>query len=328
MGKQEGFKKETAGSLMTSEVPVVKDTDNAHDARVLIRQRTFDDSDIIYVVSGKGEFVGSIPILKLFKADKQEVVGDFVSKPPFVANPHTDQEKVVVEAVKNDVQDVPVVDSENHFLGAVTAHHLIDILHEEHLEDFLRFTGIRGRGSHIINLFKLGVIQVVWARLPWLLVGLGVGFGVTLLTSGFETSLRQNITLVFFIPVMAYMSDAIGTQSETIFIRSITLFKLNLFMYYVREFVIGGIIGLVMGFATGLFAYFLSGGSFAVALVVGISLALSMTVATMLACTTPLFLKLLGKDPAIGSGPFTTAIQDFISLLIYFSIATLVLQNV
>lgn len=327
MAEKSTYKKETAGSLMTSKVPVAKLSDTVHDVRFLIKEKTYDDSDIIYIINEKDEFVGSIPISSIVRADKNEAVKDFVKKSPFVASDHTDQEKVVIEAIKNDVQDVPVIDHQNHFLGAVTAHHLIDVLHSEHLEDFLRFTGIRGRGSHIINLFKLGILQVVWARLPWLVIGLFVGLAATFLTSSFETSLKQTIALVYFIPVMAYMSDAIGTQSETIFIRSITVFKLNLWTYFLREFLIGGFIGSVIGLITGVFGYVLS-GSIAVGIVVGISLWLSMTIATMLACATPLVLRLLGKDPAVGSGPFSTAIQDFISLLIYFTIATVVLQNV
>lgn len=327
MKEEKAFKKETAGNLMTSKVPVVAVSNTVHDVRMLIKEKTFDDSDIIYVISETGELVGSIPISKIVKADKEEVIKDFVSKPPFVANAHTDQEKVVIEAIKNDVQDVPVVDHENHFLGAVTAHHLIDILHEEHLEDFLRSTGIRGRGKRITELITVGVHEVVLARVPWLITGLSIGIGITLLASFFETSLRENITLVFFMPVITYMSAAIGTQSETIFIRAITLLKLRILNYILRELMIGFIIGIVVGIITGFVGYILS-SSESVGIVIGVSLVISMTFAPVLAIITPLILKALGRDPAVGSGPFSTAIQDFISLLIYFSIATIVLQNV
>lgn len=327
MAEKSAYKKETAGSLMTSKVPVAKLSDTVHDVRLLIKEKTYDDSDIIYIINEKDEFVGSIPISSIVRADKNVEVKDFVKKTPFVASDHTDQEKVVIEAIKNDVQDVPVVDHQNHFLGAVTAHHLIDVLHSEHLEDSLRFTGIRGRGKRITELITIDFREVIGARLPWLIIGLSIGFSITILTHFFETSLRDNITLISFIPVITYMSAAIGIQSETIFIRAVTFLKINILNYIARELLIGLFIGTIVGLISGIFGYFLS-SSLPVGIVIGVSLATSMSFATVLAISTPLLLKSMGRDPAVGSGPFSTAIQDFISLLIYFTIATVVLQNV
>lgn len=166
--------------------------------------------------------------------------------------------------------------------------------------------------------------DLIRLRLPWLIVGLLGGAIASIIVSRFELSLRENVSLAFFIPIVAYMSDAIGTQTETIFIRALTDLKFNIPRYITRELIIGATMGSVIGVVAGVFAYILS-GSPAVGQVVGISLFLSMTIATALACITPVVLKKLKNDPAVGSGPFTTAMQDVVSLIIYFIVATLIL---
>lgn len=166
--------------------------------------------------------------------------------------------------------------------------------------------------------------DLILIRLPWLLVGLVGGLMASVIVSRFENSLRENIALAFFIPVIAYMSDAVGTQTETIFIRALTNLRFSISKYVFREFWVGAFMGSIMGILTGFFAYFLS-GTFRVGLVVGFSLFIAMTLATSLACITPLVLRALKKDPAVGSGPFTTALQDVVSLTIYFLIVLAVL---
>lgn len=185
------------------------------------------------------------------------------------------------------------------------------------------------RLGHHDSLMKAELVtarfwDLIKIRLPWLVVGLLGGLMASIIVSRFETSLRENIALAFFIPVVAYMSDAIGTQTETILIRALTNLQFNIASYIWRELFVGAVIGSILGVVAGMFAYFLSASS-DVAFIVGLSLFLSMTVAAVLACATPLVLRSLGKDPAVGSGPFTTAIQDVVSLTIYFTVAVLLL---
>ena len=184
--------------------------------------------------------------------------------------------------------------------------------------------------SHHDSLMKAELVtarffDLISIRLPWLVIGLVGGLLASVVVSRFELPLRENISLAFFIPVIAYMSDAIGTQTETIFIRALTNLKFNIFRYIVRELIVGAVIGSVMGIATGIFAYILS-GTVKIGIVVGLSLFLAMTIATVLACITPIILRFFGKDPAVGSGPFTTAVQDVASLTIYLTIAVIVLK--
>ena len=183
--------------------------------------------------------------------------------------------------------------------------------------------------THHDSLMKAELVtarfwDLIAIRVPWLVVGLFGGLLASLVVSRFELTLQQTLSLAFFMPVIAYMSDAIGTQTETIFIRALTNLKFNIANYISREIVVGAVTGSIMGIITGIFASLLASSS-TVGLVVGFSLFLSMSVATGLACVTPLILRFFGKDPAVGAGPFTTAVQDVVSLTIYFLVATLLL---
>lgn len=184
--------------------------------------------------------------------------------------------------------------------------------------------------SHHDSLMKAELVSarftdIIKIRFPWLVVGLIGALIASFIVSRFELSLRENIALSFFIPVIAYMSDSIGNQTETILIRALGNLKFNVGAYVLREMGIGILLGLLFGVISVVFSYIVS-LSINVSLVVGISLCLSMAVAAALACLTPILLNWLGKDPAVGSGPFSTALQDITSLTIYFSVASIILQ--
>ncbi len=176
-----------------------------------------------------------------------------------------------------------------------------------------------------VELVNARFIDLIKLRFPWLVIGLTGGLMASFVISRFELSLRENISLAFFISVIAYMSDAMGTQTETVFIRAITDLKFNITKYIIREVMIGLTLGGMFGILAWIASSFIA-DSFKIGMVVGVSLFLSMTIASLLGCLTPILLKYFKQDPAVGSGPFTTAIQDLVSLTIYFTIATIVLH--
>ncbi len=168
---------------------------------------------------------------------------------------------------------------------------------------------------------------LVRLRLPWLLVGLGVGAIITLVVSQFEKVLANQVSLAFFIPIIVYMSDAVGTQTETIYIRNLSRHreKIKLSVYLIKELLLGLIIGSASGLLLGLFAMIWL-DSPTIALTVGLAMLGSITTAALLALLIPTLLQRFKKvDPAVGAGPFTTAIQDLVSLVIYFAIASVII---
>ena len=158
-------------------------------------------------------------------------------------------------------------------------------------------------------------------RLPWLIVGLIGGVIVTILVSKFESILSKNISLSFFLPVIVYMSDAIGTQTENIYVRNLAKFRDNFFPYLLKELMIGIAFGTIFGILLGLFAKFWI-GSTSVAITITIAMLINGIIAPVVALIVPEVLFKEHEDPALGAGPFTTILQNLISLSVYLLVAT------
>ncbi len=167
--------------------------------------------------------------------------------------------------------------------------------------------------------------SIVKTRLPWLILGLLGGTVASIVVSNFENIIKNNLSLAYFLPVIVYMSDAIGTQTETIFVRDLAVKKLSFLKYLLKEIIVGIIFGLILGLSIGVIAKIWL-GSDQIALIVGLSMFVNAALAPIIAISIPEFIFKEHADPAPGSGPFATVIQDVISILIYFLIATIVLN--
>lgn len=176
----------------------------------------------------------------------------------------------------------------------------------------------------ITDIVKFSATRLVKVRLPWLLVGLVGGMVATLIVRFFEGALLEKLALAFFIPVIVYMSDAVGTQTETLFIRALVIEKIDLGKYLIKEMLVGFLLGSALGillFGYSMFVF----DDFDVSLIVGLSILIASTLSVVIATLVPLVLRHFGKDPAIGAGPFTTIAQDILALLIYFAVAAIII---
>lgn len=177
---------------------------------------------------------------------------------------------------------------------------------------------------HITDDAKERVSLLIKERLPWLIVGLLGGIIITILVSKFANILSKNISLAFFLPVIVYMSDAIGTQTENIYVRNLAKFRDNFLQYFIKELVMGISFGIIFGTLLGLFAQ-LWIGSTAVSLIVATSMFINGMIAPIVALIVPELLFKEHEDPALGAGPFTTIVQNLISLSVYLLMATLII---
>jgi magnesium transporter len=141
------------------------------------------------------------------------------------------------------------------------------------------------------------------------------------IVGAFEEELRKELLLAFFVPAVVYMADAVGTQTETLVIRGLAL-GVPIRAVVARELATGLVIGALLGSLFFPFAL-LAWGDGRVAGAVAISLTISCSVATVVAMALPYALARLGRDPAFGSGPLATVIQDLLSILAYFAVAVL-----
>ncbi len=166
--------------------------------------------------------------------------------------------------------------------------------------------------------------MLVRHRIPWLLLGLIGGGAAAVMVSKYEAILGNDIRLAFFIPIIVYMSDAVGTQTETIYVRYLQKTGAHFWKYIWKETRLGLTLGLLFGAITGVFAS-LWLGSQAIGLAVGAAMFINMTIAPILATAIPMILYKEHSDPALGAGPLATILQDLLSLMVYFLIATLII---
>lgn len=174
------------------------------------------------------------------------------------------------------------------------------------------------------DVIKESVEHLIEHRIPWLFFGLLGGLVATVVVSQYEAILSADVRLAFFIPVIVYLSDAVGTQTETIYVRLLSKKKVRFARYIFKESVVGLGLGAASGTFLGIFAtYWLK--SPAIGFTIGLTMLINLTLAPVLAVFIPNILYKRHTDPALGSGPVATIIQDVISLFVYFLIASIII---
>ena len=325
MKEKEKIKKylpETAGFLMKTNIPTINEDLKVGDIEKMLLEKSkqFETIDYVYVLDKFQKLKGVISIKELYGIEKTALVRNHFIKNPVSSRPSADQEKVALLAVRHNIKAIPVVDKKNKFLGVVVSDDILNILHSESVEDALRFAGSRKFSSNR-GIVEAGVLVHFKKRFPWLFLGLLGGILAAMVVGFFEGELAKNIALASFIPAIVYMADAVGSQTQTIFIRSLALaHKLDLKKYIWREVRVNFILAILLGgvvFGVGNFW----AGSMILASILGFSITLTIMMAMVVAIFLPWMLEKFKYDPAIASGPFATVVRDILSLLIYFSVA-------
>lgn len=213
-----------------------------------------------------------------------------------------------------------VVDEEGCFVGLIPPERLLSVLLSEHDEDVERLSGLVRDNSMAQAASTEPVVRRFRHRVPWLLLGLAGSLLTAWVVGSFEEILRANVVLAFFIPGIVYMADAVGTQTEALVIRGLSV-GIPIRQVAGREILTGLSVGAVLSLAFFPVAWF-GWGDRRVALAAGLALASACAMATVIAMALPALLHRLGADPAYGSGPIATVLQDLLSLVVFFLIAS------
>ncbi|KPK56889.1 MAG: hypothetical protein AMJ59_21365 [Gammaproteobacteria bacterium SG8_31] len=282
----------------------------------------YESVGAVYVVDDNGCLQGLVRLPRLLSAGMQHSVSDVMEEVAPVVAADEDQERVVAMAVR--VAEVPVVDENWRLLGAVPSPALMRIQHREHLEDFDRLAGILHDQEVARAAIEGRVLSRALNRLPWLLLGLVGGAGATWVMAVFEEAMATRIAVVFFIPAIVYLAGAIGTQTVAIAVRWLSMSQLSIRRLMVGELYTGAVIGLVLAAVTFPMIYLILGDP-RLALAVSLSLVMAGAVSTTIGLLLPWFLWKIGRDPALGSGPVATILQDVFSLVAYFVVVSAIL---
>lgn len=199
------------------------------------------------------------------------------------------------------------------------------MLRHEHVEDLHRLTGVIRETEVAREAIEAPPARRARHRLPWLLVGLAGSVVAALVMAQFEAVLQSRVAIAFFVPGIVYLADAIGTQTEAIAVRGLSISHLRIGQLLAGELWTGLLLGVILG-AAALLGVWGVMQDFRLALSVGVALAAAGAIATMIGLMLPWIFHRLGYDPAYGSGPLGTVAQDVLSLLVYFTSLSLLLE--
>ncbi len=313
---------ETAAEHSSRDIPIFTPHSRADEMRLSLIGRSFESASHI-VVCDHQRFLGVIRIEDLLAASGEQPASALMDVDAPRVAPGLDQEVAAWRAAHHGESALAVVDAEGHFVGMIPPPKLLEVLLSEHEEDLSRMGGYLKQAKAARGASEESVAKRLHHRLPWLLVGL---IGAMLSADGvawFEQQLEAKLMLAFFIPSIVYLADAVGTQTETVFIRALSL-GIPMRRMFLREVVSGPVIGAALGAMAYAFVNWRWQDT-EVALVVGLAIMSACTIATLIAMVLPWLLDKLDLDPAFGSGPLATVIQDLLSIVIYFLIVMMVM---
>jgi magnesium transporter len=304
-------------------VPVASPEARVIDIRALLARDHFDCIDDI-AITDSGRLVGLVTLEDaLSSPDEMPIAGLMDVDPPMVTEGE-DLEPAIWKAVRHGMSTVAVVDAEGRFVGLIPARRLLTTLLDEHDEDLARLGGYLASTSEARGAAEEPVGRRLLHRLPWLFVGLAGALLAALIVAGSEEALTANVAVAFFLPGIVYLADAVGTQTETVVIRGLSV-GVSIRRVVWRELLTGLLVGVALAVVfvpIGLLLW----DETDVVVATALALFVASSTATVVAMGLPWLLSRLGRDPAFGSGPVATVIQDLASLVIYFAIVTAIVN--
>ncbi|RIO53817.1 magnesium transporter [Staphylococcus hominis] len=315
------YEEDTAGGIMTTEYISLDIGTSVKEALMLVKNQAPDAETIyvIYVVDTAGQLVGVLSLKDLIVANIEAHVEEVMIQRVVSVNVEEDQERVAQKMKDYDFIAMPVIDYQHHLVGIITIDDILDVVNEEADEDYSRLAGVSDTKSTDQSVFKKAL-----KRLPWLIILTFLGMITATILGGFEDTLSQVALLAAFIPIISGMSGNSGTQSLAVSVRNISngdIKEKSKLKIALKEAGSGLITGFVCAVILFLIIVIIYRQSF-LALIVGASLTIAMTVGTLVGSMIPILMNKIHIDPAVASGPFITTINDIVSMLIYFGLAT------
>ncbi len=283
------------------------------------RGARFECADTVFVTDRQGRLEGIVRINDLL-ANGDRRISDIMMPEHQAVRLSDDQEQIAVLAMQLDMIAVPVVDEKERLIGAVPPEALFKILRDEHMEDLQRLAGIAPHEQGPEFALRAPLHDRFRRRLPWLVFGLFASFVMTSVMVSFEQAISANVSVAFFIPALVYISGAIGTQAVSVAVRALAAGRVSL-RVLLRDEIIVGAIGASLGLIA-LVSVLVAFGDWPLAIAVGLAVLGGGFISAIVGFGLPWAFQRIGSDPALGSGPVCTIIQDVASLSIYFLLVT------
>lgn len=326
------YPEHTAGGIMTTEFVRLGAQMTVADALKHIRSVARDKESIYacYVLEPETErLLGSVSLRDLVMAELDRKVGDVMRRKPVTVAALEDQESVAAKIAKYNLLAVPVLEDDGSVVGFVTVDDVIDVLIEEQTEDILRMAGVEPDALDR-PYFDNPILNVVRKRIGWLLLLFVAGTLTSEVLHRYEEELAAVVALSFFIPLLIGTGGNAGAQTVMTVIRSLALGEIGLrsaWRVVLREAMTGAIVGLSIGMFAFAFAS-LRGSPMALALTVSVTMFAICVWSTTVGSLIPIVAHRFGIDPAVLSAPLITTLVDATGLLIYLTIAKIILDQI
>lgn len=318
------YDEDTAGGLMGKELVKVNENWNVLTCVKEMRQQAENVSRVhsIYVVDDEGRLKGRLSLKDLLTTSTKTPISEVYIKKVDYVKVDTKDVEVARIMQKYDLEAIPVVDELGRLVGRITIDDIVDVIKEEADKDYQLAAGI----SQDVEADD-SILELTRARLPWLVLALLGGFISVRVLGLFDGAMDNHPELFFFTPLIAAMAGNVGVQSSAIIVQGLANNTLSgsLWNRLLKEVTLSLLNGLILGVILLIGSHFLLNVSFMLGITVTVALLSVIVTASVLGTFIPMTLNRYGIDPALATGPFITTSNDICGILIYFSIAKMIL---
>ncbi len=332
----------SAGSIMTSELIDLKKEMTCEEAVARIRRIGLDKETVYvaYVTDRSRVLRGVVPLKSLLFASPEDKIEDIMNENVLFAYTHDDRETVANMISRYDILALPITDKEQRLVGIVTVDDALDVLEDEATEDMEKMAAILPTDKPYM---RTGVWETWKKRVPWLLLLMLTATFTSTIITHYEAAIGTYAILTAFVPMLMNTGGNAGSQSAVTVVRGLSLGEIEMrdvFRVLFKEFSVSLLCGITLAAATFLkvmaidFRFqastVLANGTvqnnLLIALVISITVLVGIVIAKLVGALLPILTKRIGLDPAVMASPFITTIVDTVTLIIYFTVATIVLH--
>jgi magnesium transporter len=318
------YDEDTAGGLMAKELIKVNENLPVVECVREMRNQAQNVSKVyaIYVVDDKGKFQGRLSLRRLLTSNLRTPIKDLYIRDTKTVTVDAKDVEVAHIMQKYDLEAIPVIDELGKLAGIITIDDIVDVIKEEADKDYQMAAGISLDVDPDDSL-----LEMTKARFPWLFLALFGSLIAVKISGSFDAALENYPVLFFFTPLIAAMAGNVGVQSSAIIVQGLANHTLSgpLFKRLLKEVSLSFMNGMALAILLLIASYFFIGVSGIVGITVSIALITVMIIASLIGTFVPITLNKHGIDPALATGPFITTSNDIFGILIYFSIAKLIL---
>lgn len=316
------YPEDSAGSLMTNEYVYFRSGITVAKAFEIIREHGVDKETIYtcYVTSSRKELLGVVTVREMLLAAPDTIIDSLMDTNPIHVHTHDDQEEIAKMFSRYDMLAMPVVDSEGRIVGIITIDDAVDVIQDENTEDFEKMAGMTPSDN---TYLRTSAFNLAKNRIPWLVFLMIPAMITGALMEYYEAAFVSIPILVTFIPQITGTGGNCGSQSSTMIIRGLALDEItpkDILKVWWKELRVALICGAALSLVN-FIRIIVQYHDLQVAVVVSVTLILTVCIAKSMGCVLPILAKLAHVDPAIMASPLITTITDALSILVYFNFA-------